>query len=85
MTLPVKGFQKGNTLGGRKQMDAELKKSLEEKGKEALEKLYWFMNNAESEEIRYKATKDIVERAFGKPAQPIGNENSEPLLIKWAL
>ena len=84
MAQSKKGFQKGNKLGGRKPMPPELKKSLEEKGEEALNKLYWFMNNAQSEEIQYRATKDIVERAYGKPVQPIGNDETGELIVRWS-
>ena len=60
----------------------EIEKIIKDKGKEALKKLAWFMENAKSEEIQFKATQEILNRAYGKPVQPLGNETDKPFLVK---
>jgi hypothetical protein len=68
---------------GRAALPDEMKKILRAEGVEAFKRLVAFSKNAKTEEIRYKATVEIVNRAYGKPVQPVGNESENlPFLIK---
>lgn len=64
----------GRKTGGRKKgtpnkVTADIKALAEPYGKEAVTKLVDLMRNAESEQVQKAAAQELLDRAYGKPAQ----------------
>jgi hypothetical protein len=76
-------FIKGNKLGGRKPMPESVKKILEAAAPEALKVLIELMRNSSDPSIKLKAANIIIERQWGKPIQPIGNDDTGKLVVEW--
>ena len=80
-------FKKGvsGNPGGRKAMPKALQLKLSKIMPKAFEVIVDLMNNSDDDNVRLKAANILIERQFGKPVQPIGNEDpKKPLLVKWA-
>ena len=79
-------FQKGKSgnPGGRKGIPKSLSDKLAKVMPAAFDEIIDLMKNSDDDNVRLKAANILIERHFGKPVQPIGNENDgKPLLIKW--
>ena len=77
----VKG--KSGNPGGRKPMDGETKKILEDAAPEAAQMLVAMMNNAAvNPQVRIKAAETILDRVYGKPTQAIEGEIDNVIEIK---
>ena len=78
--MPFKPGHSGNP-SGRKAIDPKIKKALEAALPKAVAVLVSLLESKD-EDIRLKAANSICDRNLGKPVQPIGTEDNEPLLFK---
>ena len=65
---------KGKKTGGRQKgslnkATADVRLLAEPYSKDAVKKLYWLMVNGESHQVQLNASREILDRCFGKPAQ----------------
>jgi hypothetical protein len=68
----------GRKTGGRKKgsinkATADIKALTEPYSAEAVEKLYWLLNNGESHQVQLSAARELIDRRFGKPPQAIAH------------
>jgi hypothetical protein len=81
--MPFQPGQSGNP-GGRKPIPAEVKEMARAASVEAIERaIHWMRSDDSSASL--KASQLILERAYGKPAQPIdgdGEGGSIPMAIE---
>lgn len=67
---------------------ADIKSLAAMHGKDALARLVQLMNGAESEQVKVAAAREILDRAYGKPAQSIVGDEDAPikaiLEVVWA-
>lgn len=79
------GPPKGVRIGGRKKgtpnkATAEIKDIARQYGPDALKRLVHLAKNAESEQAQVAACREILDRAYGRPAQAIvGSEDDPPV------
>lgn len=73
---------KGRPPGARNKATAEIKAAARKHGPEALKVLALLMKNAESEQAQIAAAKEILDRAYGKATQPIGEDADMPFVSK---
>jgi len=84
---PVAGFKKGKSgnPGGRPKKTAQeldLVAACKAKTPAALEVIEQIMIGGESERNKLTAAMAIIERAYGKPAQPIVGDEDKPLVVE---
>jgi len=84
---PKVGANRGNAGKGRppgalNKATAEIKAAARKHGPEALKVLALLMKNAESEQAQIAAAKEILDRAYGKATQPIGEDSDMPFVSK---
>jgi hypothetical protein len=77
--MPVGGKRPG---AGRKKgvpnkATADIKALAQKHGPDALKRLHHLMLHAESEAAQVAASKEILDRAYGKSAQPLTGEGGE--------
>lgn len=79
------GPPKGVRIGGRQKgtpnkATAEIKEIARKHGADAIERLAYLMTRAESEQAQVAACKELLDRAYGKPAQAIiGDDDEAPV------
>jgi hypothetical protein len=71
----------GNPNGRPKGYD-EVKELARKHTPAAIDKLAYLMQSAESEDVQHKAAVSLLDRAWGKPAQALTNEDGSPLVIQ---
>jgi len=80
-----KGSKPGERRGGRQKgtpnkATAEIKEIARKHGPAAIAECLRVMKNSESDQARIAAAKEIMDRAYGKPAQAIvGDEDEAPV------
>lgn len=84
------GFQKGNKLAGSRKgkpnkATAEIQTLARQYTSTALKELVRLSTKAESEQARVSACREILDRAYGKPAQAHTGPDGEPLAIPGAI
>ena len=73
---------KGRPKGSLNKATAEIKQAARKHGPDALKVLALLMKNAESEQAQIAAAKEILDRAYGKATQPIGEDSDMPFVSK---
>lgn len=73
---------KGRPKGALNKATAEIKQAARKHGPDALKVLATLMKNAESEQAQIAAAKEILDRAYGKATQPIGEDSDMPFVSK---
>lgn len=81
-----RGSRPGERRGGRQpgtpnKATASIRALAQEHTGEAIEKLVYLMRHAESEAARIAAIKELLDRAHGRPTQPISGEEGGPVAI----
>ena len=61
----------GRKAGIPNKANAEIKSVAQQYSAEAIEKIVYLMRNAETEQVRLAAAKEIVDRVHGRPAQSV--------------
>jgi hypothetical protein len=82
---PTAGSFKDGVSGnpsGRPKENNEVKALAAEHTVEAIKKIYHLMGYAEEEETQLKAAIYLIERAWGRPAQSLKNEDGESFSVK---
>lgn len=69
----------GRQKGTLNKATADIKAAAALHGKAALNTLLHLMNNAESEQAKLSACKEILDRAYGKPTQTLASDPDAPL------
>jgi len=64
----------GRAKGTANKTTSEVRKLAGKYGKEAIDKLYKLMNEAEDERAQVAAAKELLDRAYGKSAMPVTGE-----------
>lgn len=82
--MPVgrpKGLPKtgGRKKGSPNKATADVKALAGVYGASAIEKLAYLMEKGESEQVQRAAASDLLDRAYGKPAQVIAGDEDAPL------
>lgn len=72
--MPFKQGQSGNPQGrtGPNKVTADIRAAALEHGPAALARLVYLMQHAESEATQFAATKEIIDRAYGRSSVAIG-------------
>jgi hypothetical protein len=78
------GPPKGVRIGGRQKgtpnkATADVKALAREHGADAIKRLAHLMQKAESEQAQVAACKELLDRAYGKPAQAIVGDDEAPI------
>lgn len=73
---------KGRPPGALNKATAEIKDAARKHGPEALRVLVKLMKDAASEQAKIAAAKEVLERAYGKATQPIGEDPDMPFVSK---
>lgn len=73
---------KGRPKGALNKATAEIKQAARKHGPEALKVLARLMKDAESEQAQIAAAKEILDRAYGKATQPVGEDPDMPFVSK---
>jgi len=73
---------RGRPPGSLNKATAEIKAAARKHGPEALKVLAALMKNAESEQAQIAAAKEILDRAYGKATQPVGEDPDMPFVSK---
>ena len=78
------GPPKGVRFGGRQKgtpnkATAEIKDIARKYGPDAITRLAYLMTRAESEQAQVAACKELLDRAYGKPAQAIVGDDEAPV------
>lgn len=89
-TTPKIGVNRGNAgkgrpKGARNKATADVKALAGQHSEAAIKELARLAQHAESEAARVSAIKEILDRAFGKPAQAVHHSDPEGGAIKHAL
>lgn len=71
----------GRTKGTPNKATHDVKEAARIHGPRALEVLSSLMENAESDQARIAACKEILDRAYGKATQPIANEEGKSFAL----
>lgn len=88
-----RGSKPGERRGGRQKgtpnkATAEIREIARQHGAAAVERLAYLMTRAESEQAQVAACKELLDRAYGKPAQAIVGDDEAPVKtvmeIVWA-
>ncbi len=76
-----KGLAKsgGRKSGSLNKVTAEVKLAAQKYGPEAIETLARLMRTAESDQVKIAACREILDRAYGKPAQTVIGADDKPL------
>lgn len=75
--MPFAKGQSGNP-GGRPKENNEIKELARSHSKEAFERIVEF-TKSQDEKIAFPACKEVLDRAYGKPAQALTGEDGGPL------
>ncbi len=79
----AKGIKTGGRVKGTpNKATHDVKEAARMHGPRALKVLSSLMENAESEQARIAAAKEILDRAYGKATQPIGNEEGKAFALQ---
>lgn len=73
---------KGRPKGALNKATAEIKQAARRHGPEALKVLAKLMKDADSEQARIAAAREILDRAYGKATQPLGEDPDMPFVSK---
>jgi hypothetical protein len=81
-----RGSRPGERRGGRQpgtpnKATASVRALAQEHTPEALEKLVHLMRHAESEAAQIAAIRELLDRAHGRPTQPLAGEDGGPVAI----
>ena len=61
----------------------EVREAAKKHGQDALKRLVYLMDNAKTEQTQFAASKEILDRAYGKSTQPLGNEDEDtPFIVQ---
>jgi hypothetical protein len=79
-----RGSKPGERRGGRQKgtpnkATAEIREIARQHGAAAVERLAYLMTRAESEQAQVAACKELLDRAYGKPAQAIVGDDEAPV------
>ena len=76
-------FQKGRSgnPGGRPKAEGEVRELARQRGPEAFDKLCSLMDSA-NPTVALRACEAVLDRAYGRPKQSIGNDDGKPIEIK---
>lgn len=84
-----RGSKPGERRGGRakgtpNKITSEIKAIAQQYGQEAIETIVSIMTNGESEQARLAASKELLDRAYGKAQQhtEVSGADGEPFVIK---
>ena len=76
-------LQAVNGKNGRHKIPQEFKDIVKANTVDAINKVIYLMNNAGKEDIQLKAAETILDRAYGKAAQPIvGDNEHDPIKVE---
>jgi N-methylhydantoinase B/oxoprolinase/acetone carboxylase alpha subunit len=73
--------KRGRPKGSPNKATAEIKEIAQQYGAEAISELWGLAKNAQSEQARVSAIKEILDRAYGKATQTIAGDKNNPLYI----
>lgn len=74
----AKGFKSGGRKPGSKnKITADVREAAALQGPAAIGRLTWLMNNAESHQTQAFAAEKLLDRGFGKAAQPHTGEGGQ--------
>ena len=78
------GSKPGERRGGRKKgtpnrISTEIREAARRYGREALQLHVKLMRASKNEDVRQRSANVILDRAYGKSAQPVSNEDDNPL------
>jgi len=73
---------KGRPKGALNKATHDVKEAARMHGPRALQVLSSLMENAVNEAARIAAAKEILDRAYGKATQPIGNEEGKAFILQ---
>jgi hypothetical protein len=81
-----RGSRPGERRGGRQpgtpnRATASIRSLAQEHSPEAVEKLVHLMRHAETEAAQIAAIKELLDRAHGRPTQPLSGEDGGPIPI----
>ena len=72
----------GRQAGAPNKATAEIKTAARENGPRVIEKLWGICERGESDQVRTNAARELLDRGYGKPAQPVsGDGDGEPITI----
>ena len=72
----------GRAAGTPNRATADLKTVAREYGPRVIEKLWGICEKGESDQARISAAAELLDRGYGKPAQPVsGDRDGEPITI----
>jgi hypothetical protein len=72
----------GRVAGTPNKATSDLKTAAREYGPRVIEKLWGICEKGESDQARINAARELLDRGYGKPAQPVaGDGDGEPITI----
>ena len=73
----------GRVAGTPNRATADLKTVARDYGPRVIEKLWGICQNGESDQAKINAARELLDRGYGKPAQPVsGNSDGEPVIVR---
>jgi hypothetical protein len=73
----------GRTAGTLNKATSDLKTVAREYGPRVIEKLWAICEHGDTDQARISAAREILDRGYGKPAQPVsGDGDGEPVIVK---
>jgi hypothetical protein len=72
----------GRPVGAHNKATMDVKIAARKHGPAALKKLVDLMENGKNEQTQFSASKELLDRAYGKATQPLASDPENPLQVQ---
>ena len=79
----VNGRRGGRPKGQPNKATAEIKAIAQKHAPEAIRTLAHILKTSDNDQAKIAAARELLDRAYGKPAQAVTGEGGGPILVRW--